>query len=114
MAAVIVGGVTIKVAPGGVARDRVDNVDRSRAFDGTYYASATGTAKRDWHFKTPLVPRATGDTYEATLATVAAQSCSGDIIGATVSCCSEITGWEPTPLSSTVHYVSISFVLHEV
>lgn len=114
MAAVIVGGVTIKVEPDGVSRDRIDNVDRSRAFDNTYRASQSGTAKRDFHFSTPFVPRATGDTYDTALAIVAPQTCSGDVIGSSVSCCAEITGWTPKPNSSTAHLVKISFVLHEV
>lgn len=112
MPVLVVGGVTIKVAPGGVSRDRLDNVDRARAFDNTYRASQSGTVKRDFHFSTPPIPRATADTYEATLGVVTAQTCSGDILGASISCCSEITGWAPSPYQSG-HLVVGSFILHE-
>lgn len=74
------GGTTIKVAREGVQRDRDDASDRARAFDNTYRASVTGTAKRTWAFSTPPIPRATADTYEATLGIVTAQPCSGDIL----------------------------------
>lgn len=81
MASLIVGGVTIPVAPNGISRDRLDWTDRARAFDGTYRASVTGNPKREFHFSTPPVLRATADFYELVLGTVTALPCSGDIIG---------------------------------
>ena len=81
MPSVVVGGVTIPVAPSDLRRDRIDAVDRARAFDNTYRASATGTAKRVWSFTTPPVSRAASDVYERILATVTAQTCSGDVLG---------------------------------
>lgn len=83
MPSLVVGGVTIKVAPGGISRDRLDNVDRGRAFDNTYRASQSGTSKRDFHFSTPPIPRVFADIYEGVLSVVAAQACSGDILGGT-------------------------------
>lgn len=113
MPALVVGGVTIKVAREGVQRDRDDASDRSRAFDNTYRASVTGTAKRTWAFSTPPLARATADTYEATLGVVSPQTCSGDILGASISCCSEITGNVPLVIG-TAQYSVISFALSEV
>lgn len=113
MPALVVGGVAISIAPGGVKRDRNDAVDRRRAFDNTYRASSTGNPKHDFHFSTPPIPRATSDTYETTLATVTAQTCSGDILGTSMSCCSEITGWTPV-LVKGGHRVVLEFILHEV
>lgn len=81
MPALSVGGVTIPVAPGGISRDRPDNVDRARRFDNSYSASQAGTAKRDFHFSTPPVSRSLADAYEATLALVTPHTCEGDIIG---------------------------------
>lgn len=81
MASLIVGGVTIPVAPGGISRDRLDLVDRARAFDGTYRASATGNPKKEYAFSTPPVTRAWADFYELVLSKVTALVCSGDIIG---------------------------------
>lgn len=59
----------------------MDWVDRQRAFDGTYRASATGNAKRDWIFSTPPLPRGRADYLESVLAVVGAQVCSGDVLG---------------------------------
>lgn len=81
MAGVIVGGVTIPVAPSGISRNRLDAVDRARAFDNTYRASATGTAKRDFVFSTPPLLRGAADYYEGILSVVTAQSCYGDVLG---------------------------------
>lgn len=81
MPALSVGGVTIPVAPGGISRDRLDGVDRARAFDQTYRASVTGNPKREFQFSTPPVTRALADFYETVLSIVSARNCSGDIIG---------------------------------
>lgn len=81
MSSVVVSGVSIPVAPGGISRDRLDSVDRARAFDNTYRASATGNAKREWRFSTPPITRILADFYESVLGTVTAQTCSGDILG---------------------------------
>lgn len=76
-----VGPITIPVSAPGISRPRLDSVDRARAFDGTYRASATGTAKRDFFFSTIPLPRVTADIYELTLSLVTAQVCFGDVIG---------------------------------
>lgn len=81
MPALVVGGVTIPVAPEGISRDRLDWVDRARAFDGTYRASSTGNSKREWTFSTPPIARQLWDFYEGILSPVTAQTCSGDVIG---------------------------------
>lgn len=113
MPALVVAGVTIPVAASGVTRDREDGVDRARAFDKTMRATQAGTAKRSWTFATPPVARATADTYEATLATVTAQTCSGDILGGTVTCLTEILpGWTPIK-QSTGHLAVVHFALYE-
>lgn len=83
MASLLISGATIPVAPGGVKRDRLDGVDRARAFDQTYRASVTGTPKRDWFFSTPPLRRDIADVYEGVLSAVGSQVCSGDIIGGT-------------------------------
>lgn len=81
MSGLVVGGFPIKVAPGGVKRDRLDGVDRARAFDLTYRASATGNPKHDYFFSTPPLTRADAELYEMVLSGVVPQICSGDIIG---------------------------------
>lgn len=81
MSSLVVGGVPIPVAPGGISRDRLDGVDRARAFDQTYRASVTGNPKRDFIFSTPPIARQTADFIENVLSVVTAQTCSGDVIG---------------------------------
>lgn len=81
MPALVIGGVTVPVAPGGISRPRMDMADRARAFDGTYRASVTGNPKRDWILSTPPVPRSTADLYELVLGLTTPQLCSGDILG---------------------------------
>lgn len=112
MSSLIVGGVEIPVAVNSGPRSRLDAVDRSRMFDNSMKASQTGTAKREWDFATPPVARATADTYETTLAAIAAQTCSGDLLGGSVSCFTEITGWNPVAAPGA-HYVELSFRLYE-
>lgn len=82
MSSLVVGGVVIPVAPGGISRDQLDGADRARAFDQTYRASVTGNPKRDWSFSTPPISRADVDNiYEPILSKVVGQTCYGDIIG---------------------------------
>lgn len=115
MSGLTVGGTIIPIAVSNQTRDRADWVDRSRAFDGTYRASLTGGAVREWKFQTPVIStRATADVYEAALSIVTAQTCSGDILSIPTMCCSEITGWTPVALSNGSHGVVIDFTLHEV
>lgn len=82
MSSIVVGGLAIPVsAPNPPTRDRMDMVDRSRAFDGTYRASLTGNVKRQWRFSTPPLPSSRAALYEGKLATVPAQVCSGSLLG---------------------------------
>lgn len=113
MAQLVVGGVTIPVAPGNASRDLDDFTDRRRAFDGTYRASQTGGAARTWRFRTPPITRALADSYEATLRIVAPQMCSGDLLGIPTMCCAQIdSGWNAIKAASG-HYVELPFTLHE-
>lgn len=81
MANLVVGGLTVPVAPGSARRERLDGVDRSRAFDQTYRASVSGNPKRVWHFSTPPIPSGRAGIYETVLTALAAQTCSGDLLG---------------------------------
>lgn len=107
MPSLVVGGVTIPVAPGGISRDRPDNVDRARRFDNSYSASQSGTAKRDFHFSTPPVSRSLADAYEATLGLVAPQLCWGTILGGSENIILQsenfLTSWGPvgTPVNAS-------------
>lgn len=80
MSILLVGGVPIPISPSGASRPRLDMADRARAFDGTYRASVTGNAKRDWNFSTPPIPRAFADSFQTVLATIGSQTCSGELL----------------------------------
>jgi hypothetical protein len=114
MPAVVVGGVTIPIAASAPGhQDMDDGVDRGRAFNNTYRASATGGAARDFRFTTPPLLRSDADIFDIVLRTVAAQTCSGDIIALPTMCCAERTGWTPVTVKGG-HRVVIDFTLHEV
>lgn len=106
-----VGGVTIPVAPGGASRDRLDMMDRARAFDGTYRASATGNPKREWHFSTPPVSPTDAYGYEIALTTVIPQVCSGDLLGDPsnqVSFSEALNSWTPRGTSTVTPNVAVA------
>lgn len=81
MSQLVVGGIVIPVAPSSGSRDRLDDVDRARAFDNTYRASVTGSPKREWHFSTPPISRVVADYYESILGTIGSQVCQGELLG---------------------------------
>lgn len=113
MVGLTVGGVTIPIATQGNKTDRFDGADRSPMFDNSYRVSVAGGSRRDFHFSTPPVARALGDSYLATLGNPAAQICSGDIIAIPTMCCAEVTNWTPVMIQGG-HYIVIDFVLHEI
>lgn len=108
-----VGPTVISVAPGSGQWDWNDAVDRRRAFDNTYRASATGGAARDFHFTTPPVTLALAATYRAALQNVAAQLCSGDVMEVPTMCCAEVVNESPVRLS-VGHRIVMEIALHEV
>jgi hypothetical protein len=108
-----VGPTVIPVAPGSGQWDWNDAVDRRRAFDNTYRASATGGAARDFHFTTPPVTLALAATYRAALQNVAAQLCTGDVMEIPTMCCAELVNESPVRLS-VGHRIVMEIALHEV
>lgn len=111
MAALVVGGVTVKVAVGGVSRRRVEIGDRVRAFGGRLRSSIRAR-KWEWAVTTPAVPVAEASTYLTAIETVPV-SCSGDALGGTVSCHGTLTGWNDAGLPGGTHVI-VSFDLLEV
>lgn len=112
MASLIVGGVTIPVAISSPAWNRFDAVDRGRLFDGTFFASESGGATRDWNFSTTPVTQADADTYIAALSSPAAKLCSGDILQIPTMCSPELPSGKPTRAASS-NRVILDFILHE-
>lgn len=113
MASLVVGGVTIPVAISSPAWSRSDAVDRGRMFDGTFFASESGGASRDWTFSTPPVTQSDADTYIAALGSPVAKLCSGDIIQIPTMCSPELPSGKPTRAASS-NRVVLDFMLHEI
>lgn len=113
MASLVVGGVTIPVAVGSPSWSRTDATDRGRLFDGTFFASESGGATRDWTFSTTPVTQADADTYIAALSSPVAKLCSGDIIQIPTMCSPELPSGKPTRAASS-NRVVLDFMLHEI
>lgn len=112
MSGLVVGGVVIPVAVSSPQWSRSDAVDRGRMFDGTFFASQTGGATRDWTFSTPPVTQALADSYIAALASPAAKLCSGDILQLPTMCSPELPSGKPTRGAAN-NLVVLDFMLHE-
>lgn len=112
MPALQIGATVIPIAPDGFDQDLEDNVDRARADDGTMRVTVLGPSKRSWPFRTPPLTRANADAIDAVIQTATVQSCSGDILGATINCFSRRTGWKGVVVKGG-HRVVLSFVLDE-
>lgn len=113
MSSLVVGGVVIPVAISSPAWTRSDAVDRGRLFDGTFFASESGGATRDWNFSTTPVTQADADTYIAALGSPAAKLCSGDILQIPTMCSPELPSGKPTRAASS-NRVVLDFMLHEI
>lgn len=107
-----VGATVIPLAPDGFDREIDEGTDRSRAVDGTMHVTVLGSDKRSWPFRTPPILRADANTIDAVLAVKTAQSCSGDVLGGTVSCYTRRTGWKGVTVQGG-HRVVLSFLLEE-
>lgn len=86
MAFLVIAGITVPVAIGGASVLAPERIGSSqRAFDGSLRTSVR-LEKRGWRFRTP--PRWVDDwsVLEAAVADGVAVACSGDAIGAAVSC----------------------------
>lgn len=81
-------------------------------FDGTFFASESGGATRDWTFSTTPVTQADADTYIAALSSPAAKLCSGDILQIPTMCSPELPSGKPTRAASS-NRVVLDFMLHE-
>lgn len=85
MPALIIGGVTI---PGVVAARRtvVEAVERDRAYANNLLATQIAAEKDEWAIEVSHVTVAELATIEAALAGTPPITCSGDLLGGSVSC----------------------------
>lgn len=110
MPALVVGGVTIPrvtAAP----RTVVEAIDRERAFDNTMLAVQIAASKESWAITVSNATAAQRTTILAALVGTPPVTCSGNLLGGTVSCHIEIQSDEPVlGILPTVY--NISFILH--
>lgn len=111
MPALVVGGVTVPVAPDGASEEAELIGDRDRMFDGTMREVSDGL-KRRWPIATTPMAAADYATLRAVLVGTPPVTCSGDILGATVSCFVEMGGATPGKVAGTLRRV-LRFTLLE-
>ena len=87
MAFVVVDGTTVPVALGSGSMTVETVGDKHRAFDGTIRSTLTDQL-RVWKVRSVPMPTGTVDTLFASLTSLSSQplTCSGDLLGASISC----------------------------
>jgi hypothetical protein len=111
MAFLIVNGITVPVAVDGAQVEMELIGDRARAFDGTMRSTRRAT-KRRWKVKT--APMASADALLTSLLAAPPIACSGDLLGASLSCDAEVTSVTYSPAPGGLSRRAIEFILHEV
>lgn len=82
----VIDGLTVPVSPSGATVLPPERIGSSaRAFDGSLRTTVR-FEKRGWRFRTPPRPVADWADLEAAIAFGAYVPCSGDALGATVTC----------------------------
>lgn len=103
--------LTVDVASEDASKDELEIGDAARALDGSYRSTVTAR-KREWKCTTPAMLRADADTLESRLKGAGPMPCAGDLLGATVNCFPELTGWTAVAIGGG-HRVKVGFTLHE-
>lgn len=106
----VVGSVTVNVAPGASSRAVEEIGDRARAFDGTLRSTVRGR-KKVWSITTAPMTKANADTLETALNGTLPVAVSGDTTGS-VNTHPEVTGREDVAISGDF-LVVMSFRLME-
>lgn len=81
----VVGSVTVPVPPGGVRKRPIAIGEQDRAMDGTPLSDVTGH-RDEWTVRTLDMTRANANALEAVLRGAMPVTCSGDLLGGTISC----------------------------
>lgn len=112
MPALVVGAVTVS---GAVAAPKtvLEAIDRERAVDNSLLATQLGTAKGQWAIQVTNRPLAQLSAILAALAALPPITCSGDILGGSVSCHPEVHG-QDLVLGTNPRLWNLSFTLHQV
>ena len=111
MAFLVVAGVTVPVALNTTSGAPVEAGERVRAWDNSML-STVRDFKDEWQVTTALMLRADADTLKAALQGTPPLTCSGDLLGGSVSCHAVITG-ERYVKKGVGEMVALSFTLME-
>lgn len=112
MAFLVVGGVTVPVAPDGAQEEVVEIGDRARAFDGDMRGTVR-SRKAVWRITTTPQTTTASDTLKTALITTTLPvTCSGDFIGGTENCVPEYLGRRAVKVGAG-HRMVTEFLLHE-
>jgi hypothetical protein len=114
MSALIVAGITVPVARTGVVKRAPDRIgSASRAYAGnlrtTYRAE-----KRNWTIPTQLLTDTDALALEAAVALGVAVTCSGAILGGSISCEIEVQDSIYTPLTNGVFRRTLVLAVREI
>ena len=107
-----IGATDVDVAADGVSEEVQNIGDRYRAFDGTM-RSTVRAYKSVWTVQTVPMARATADTLQGVLEGSQPISCSGDLLGGTVSCHVEPLGTQAVAGAAGAELKVVRFRLHE-
>lgn len=110
MAFLVVGGVAVPASPSDATEEIVEIGDRGRAFDGSMLASIRAR-KRVWTIATVPMTIAAAATLRTQLISTSV-SCSGDLLGGSVTCFPEIVSRPRAKIGAT-HMVVTHFTLSE-
>lgn len=111
MPALVVGGVTVPVAAdGGVTETRLQIGEVVRSFDGTPRSSVRDAA-REWDVRTVPITTTAAGTLLAQLEGSHPISCSGDLLGGSISCTPTDIVVTPQKIKGTTLYKVVSFRL---
>lgn len=110
MPALVIGSHTVD----GVVSARrtvVEAVERERAYNNTMLATQIAAEKENWAITVSHVSAAEKSSIESALAGTPPITCSGDVLGVSVSCHVEKGGSEPVLGIKPLVFV-LNFILH--
>lgn len=109
----VVNGVTIPVQlDDGDEEDVIEVGDRGEAFDGTALSSVRSVKSR-WRFRTGPVDAATAAAIKAAVLATPPIACSGDVLGAAVSCHGIYRGRRGQTIAGGARRFRLQFELRE-
>lgn len=115
MSALVIASITVPVGRGGAVKKPPERIGTaSRAYSGALRTTFRAQ-KRNWQITTNLLSDSDANAIETAIALGAAVSCSGDILGGTISCEVEVTSdGAYTPLHGGTFRRVLVLLLREV